>query len=126
MKRPFLALLLLVGLAVSTVEAQTVSRTNSTPSVSFGWNISTDPTVGGYNLYQGGSSGNYTNVVNIPGGSTATFTQSTGLVRGQTYFWAITAVATNGLESVYSNEVTYQVPSLPGPPTTVTIKMKSP
>lgn len=53
-----------------------------------------------YNLYQGTSA---TTLVKVASGLTAlSTTVTTGLVDGQTYFWAVTAVA-GGLEGAKSN-----------------------
>jgi sulfur relay (sulfurtransferase) complex TusBCD TusD component (DsrE family) len=74
-------------------------------SVTLAW----DPSPGtdvitNYNLYYGAASATYTNVV--PAGTNTTVTIS-NLVGGTTYYFAATAVDTNGLESVYSTEVAY-------------------
>ncbi|MDD5141457.1 MAG: Ig-like domain-containing protein, partial [Verrucomicrobiales bacterium] len=76
-------------------------------SVTLAWNPSTDPSVVGYNLYYGGTSGIYTNKV-----STANTTNSivSGLIEGTTYYFAATAYDNFGLESPFSNETTYTVP----------------
>jgi hypothetical protein len=115
----------LVALANVTIQAQTVSRKTSVPSVGLAWDSSTDPTVGSYNLYQGSASGSYTNVVSTGLSPTPTVSL-TNLVRGVTYFFAATCVATNGLESVYSTEVSYTVPMLPNSPANVKLTIKGP
>jgi hypothetical protein len=65
------------------------------------------PDVAGYRLYEGVASGVYT-ITNAVGN--ATTGTVTGLVGGVTYFFAVTAVATNGAESAYSSEVSYTPP----------------
>ncbi len=76
-------------------------------SVTLAWDPSTDPTVSGYNLYYGGGSRNYTNLVD----ATAANSVSIGnLTAGATYYFAATAYTEAGLESDYSSEVTYAVP----------------
>ncbi len=75
-------------------------------SVSLAWNPSPDTNVVGYRLYYGAVSGQYTNSVLV--GSTSA-TTITGLVNGTTYYFAITAHDAGGLESAFSNEVSYTV-----------------
>jgi hypothetical protein len=67
------------------------------------WSTSTDPAVEGYRVYWGGASGNYTNKLDA---GNATQGKLTNLVAGATYYCAVTAYDTNGLESGYSSEVT--------------------
>ena len=92
------AVLLLAAFGAS---AQTQS------SVTLAWEASTAGGISGYRLHWGGASRTYTNVINA--GNTTTGTVS-GLAVGATYFFAVTAYATNGLESDYSTEVSYAVP----------------
>ncbi len=127
MKKSFLTVLFtgLVMLASVTLGAQTVGRTTSVPTVTLAWDVTTDPTVGSYNVYQGGQSATYTNVVSVSPASVTSVTYS-NLVRGATYFWAATCVATNGLESLYSVEVSYTVPTLPNSPANVKLTVKKP
>lgn len=81
--------------------------TLSTNSSHLVWNPSTDPTVTGYNLYYGGASGNYTNMVNV--GSATNFTV-TGLSSYVTYYFVATTYNISGVQSPFSNEVSYTVP----------------
>jgi len=78
-------------------------------TVTLGWTAVSDVTVSGYNVYEGGASHTYTNKVAVSGRNTTT-AQFTGLVEGATYYFAATSVSTNGLESTYSSEISYQVP----------------
>ena len=73
-------------------------------SVVLEWNPSPSPTVAGYHLYYGTASGNYT--ANIMLGNVTTTTVS-GLSGGVTYYFAMTAYGTNGLESGFSNEASF-------------------
>jgi hypothetical protein len=79
-------------------------------SVTLAWTPSTDPNAAGYNLYYGGASGDYTNVISSGSQSTATVS---GLVAGATYYFAATTYSILGVESVFSGEISYTVP---GPP----------
>ena len=71
------------------------------------WDRSPDSSVTGYRVYYGGVSGNYTNSLAVGNATTATIP---GLASGVTYFFAVSASATNGLESILSNEIAYTVP----------------
>jgi hypothetical protein len=74
-------------------------------SVKLAWDASPSVGVSGYRLHYGLVAGNYTFVTNV------------GLVRTQTvvlphpgrWFFAATAVCTNGIESDFSNEVQWDV-----------------
>jgi hypothetical protein len=78
--------------------------------VTLAWDGSPSPEVTGYRVYHGTTSGNYSNSVVV--GSVTTNTVS-GLASGVTYYFAVTAYDTNGVESVFSNEISF-VPGLPG------------
>jgi hypothetical protein len=72
-----------------------------------------------YNVYQGNTA---TTLVKVASGvTTLTNTITTGLVDGQTYYWAVTAVA-GGLEGAQSNVGTKVFASLP--PGTVVLTVK--
>ena len=81
------------------------------------WDPDAGGAIAGYRLYDGVVSRTYTNVIDT--GTVTTQTVS-NLTAGVTYFFAVTAYDTNGLESDYSSEVSYTVP-LPtnNPPTIV-------
>ena len=76
-------------------------------SVTLAWNPSPDLSVVGYRMHSGVTSGNYSNSVVVGNVTTNTVP---GLTSGVTYFFAITAYDASGLESVFSNEVSYTVP----------------
>lgn len=77
-------------------------------SVTLTWNANTDSNVTGCNVYYGGSSGNYTNMINA--GNVTNVTVS-GLVAGVTYYFAATTYDSAGDQSGYSTEATYTVPT---------------
>lgn len=84
-------------------------------SVTLGWCPNSEPDVAGYKIYYGPASRNYTNVIDV---LNVNEYRVTGLVSNGTYYFAVTAYATNGLESDYSCEVCINCPPLPdcGPP----------
>ncbi len=75
-------------------------------SIVLAWDASTDPTVTGFKIYEGGASRAYTNVVDVGSALTYTFTN----VASGTYFFAATAYASANLESDYSPEVGTLIP----------------
>jgi fibronectin type 3 domain-containing protein len=79
-------------------------------SVSLSWNASTSP-VAGYNVYRGTQhSGLYSQKVNSSLLSATNFTDST-VQSGTTYYYVVTAVDSEQVESDYSNEARAVVPS---------------
>ena len=80
----------------------------ATGTVTLAWDPSTGTdTITNYNLYYGVASATYTNVVSAGTNTTASVSN---LVEGTTYYFAATAVDTNGLESAYSTEVSTLIP----------------
>ena len=82
-------------------------------SVTLAWDPSPDPNVAGYNIYYGPASGQYTNVVSV-GNTTNGIID--GLIEGATYYFTATAYDLLGLESDFSNEISYSVPTNSTPP----------
>lgn len=101
----------------------------STVSVTLEWARSDSPEVNAYRIYYGvsgtvpGWNGTntvcacYTNSVTLGNVTNVTLNN---LVRDQNYYFAATAVSTNGLESDYSNEVLFKAPKKPNPPKNLT------
>ena len=83
------------------------SPVQAAQSVTLAWDPSPDPTVVGYNIYAGVVSGTYTNKLDV---GNATNGIISGLVDGATYFFAVTAYDASGLESDFSNELSFTVP----------------
>jgi hypothetical protein len=75
--------------------------------ITLAWNRSADPIVAGYNIYYGGASGAYTNVINAGQATNATLS---GLIPGITHYLAATTYSAAGLESPFSSEITYTIP----------------
>lgn len=80
----------------------------STSQVTLAWNASQASGVVAYNVYCGPTSQTYTNMISVPGATNATIN---GLKPGATYFFSVTAVDVAGLESQFSNETSYTVPT---------------
>jgi hypothetical protein len=75
--------------------------------VALTWNPETS-SVQGYYVYRGGQTGGpYTRISSLQAGTT--FSDS-AVSSGQTYFYVVTAVGTNSLESGYSNEAVANIP----------------
>ncbi len=102
MKKALLFAVLFVGLFASAALAG---------SVTLAWDPVNDPAVTGYKIHYGTASKAYT--VHVDAKNVTTYTIAS-LTTGQTYFFAATAYAANGIESAYSNEVSYTVP-VPAP-----------
>jgi len=80
---------------------------NPVQAVTMAWDLNADPETAGYNVYYGAAPRTYTNMTN-----TANKSVTIGnLVGGVTYFFAVTAYNSLGLESDYSSETSYTVPA---------------
>src|ERR1700690_1087551 len=77
-------------------------------SVTLTWNPSAAPIVAGDNVYYGGTSGIYTNEISVGNSTNTTVSR---LISGDTYYFAVTAYTTNGIESSFSSEISFLVPS---------------
>jgi hypothetical protein len=97
--RRFLALLFLLGSLLQVLGDQ---------SVTLAWNPNPEPDVSGYIVYYGNASRHYPYSTNVGNVTTATVY---GLNEGLTYYFAVTATNTSGLESDFSNEVTNAIPA---------------
>ena len=98
---------IVIGLTLLTLAADVVSAKSDAQPVTMVWNFSPNAAVTNYNVYYGVASGDYTNEIVVGNYSSATIA---GLVPGVSYYFAVTAEDTNGMESAYSNEIDYQVP----------------
>ena len=83
-------------------------------SVMLAWDQSPETNIAGYYVHYGLASRTYTNAVSA---GTATSVTVFGLEEGTTYYFAATCYNDLGLESDYSNEVSYTVPTGNQPPT---------
>src|SRR4026209_576177 len=72
------------------------------------WDPNAESNVAGYKLYSGTASRQYSSVVDV--GNTTQY-RLTNVVEGTSYFFALTAYSTAGLESGLSAEVSYTPPA---------------
>jgi len=80
-------------------------------SVNITWNTSPSTNVQGYKVYRSQTSGGpYSNVSGALATSTLAFTD-TSVLSGQTYFYVVTSIDVNGLESPPSLEVNATIPT---------------
>ncbi len=75
--------------------------------VSWNYDFASNPNVGGFNLYQGTASGSYSSKFSL---GPVLGTTVSNLNVNTTYYFAMTAVSTNNVESEYSPEASYTVP----------------
>lgn len=85
----------------------TTAAAAQTGSVTLAWNASSNTAAVTYNVYYGGTSQTYTNMISFGNVTNATVS---GLVPGSTYYFSVTAVDALGMESPFSNETSYSVP----------------
>jgi Abnormal spindle-like microcephaly-assoc'd, ASPM-SPD-2-Hydin len=86
----------------------TISLTGSSYSVNLTWQPSPSNDVAGYNVFRGTSSGSYTQLNTSPITGTA-YTDS-AVVDNQTYFYVVTTVSTNAVQSANSNQTSVSIP----------------
>ncbi len=90
----------------------------SAQSLTLAWDPSPDAGVASYRVHFGTSSRSYSQITNA---GAATTLIVTGLNTGTTYFFAVTAMGTNQLESDFSNEISYSAPAVNTAPTITSI-----
>ena len=77
-------------------------------TVNLAWNASVGSNVAGYKMYYGTSSRNYSYNVKV---GKYTSCSLSGLQEGKKYYFAATAYNTSNVESAYSSEISYTVPT---------------
>ena len=77
----------------------------SSAQVTVGWNVSSDPTVAGYYLVWGTSSGNYTST--ITNSASTTSAQVSNLIASQVYYFNIAAFNSSGTAGAYAGELVF-------------------
>jgi hypothetical protein len=81
-----------------------MSMAYAAQTVTLAWDPSSGSNIAGYRLRYGTSSGSYTQSIDVGKTTTATVSK---LTAGKTFFFAVTAYSTAGLESPYSNQVSF-------------------
>lgn len=110
---------LLCILAFLAALSSSAAVTNAPANVTLAWDKSPGTNViVNYKVYYGVASATYTN--SVSSGTNLTVTVSS-LVRGVTYWFSATATDNQNLESDYSTEVSYRVPTPPPPPVTLRV-----
>ncbi len=99
-------IILLFGMILSLTDSLMAA-----PSVSLTWNADTS-SVAGYNVYRGAQTGGPYSKSNLSLVTGTAYTD-TGVQAGQTYYYVATAVDSNDVESIYSNEAQVAVPYPP-------------
>lgn len=94
-----------------------VGDTNWVFRAAFVWD-KYSPTPDHFNLYFGGSSRVYTNVINAGTGTNFTIFKTNWPEQFLNHYYAMTVVDTLGIESIFSNEVQYQEWDGASPPPT--------
>lgn len=87
----------------SATATRTVTVANAPAQVKLAWDASASPSVAGYRVKVGTSSGVYS-VANVNVGNVTSYTV-TGLAPGNVYYFVVTAYGAGGAESGMSNEV---------------------
>jgi len=93
----------------------------ATESVRLNWVGSASTEVVGYNVYYGSASGVYSDIISVSGDTTVSVDN---LAEGVTYYFAVTAFNSSGMESEPSNEASYTVAGV-APPTGVPFIMQA-
>jgi hypothetical protein len=91
-------------------------------AITLAWDANTEPDLAGYTVYSGTNSHQYIKSNYV--GKVTTNTPA-GLVSGVTYYFAITARNTAGLESPFSNEISVQQPVSFGQPVQANVQLVS-
>jgi fibronectin type 3 domain-containing protein len=108
------SLLLISGCVIGNKSAsgsQSPTPTATAHSVAITWQASPSTNLQGYKVYRGQTSGGpYTSIAGTLAASVQQFTDSS-VLSGQAYFYVITSIDLNGLESAPSPEVSAQIPT---------------
>src|SRR3989475_8131736 len=102
---------------VLTVLCSLSPTSSSAAQVTLAWDANTEPDLAGYKLYYGSSSRSYQLSVDV--GNRTSYTLS-GLLEGQTYYFAATAYNLSQNESGFSNEVSKAIPDVTPPTVSIT------
>jgi len=81
-----------------------------TAEITLSWDNNAETDLAGYKVFSGTSSGNYSGSIDVGNWNSCTVS---GLQEGTNYYYAAKAYNTAGLESGFSNEVSYKAPVAP-------------
>jgi hypothetical protein len=87
-----------------------LAGTSQSSALTLAWDQNTEPDVEGYRVHYGTAPSNYKNTVETGG---ATVIEIDNLLPGTTYYLAVTAYNSLGLESLPSEEISFTTPSDP-------------
>ncbi len=96
-----------ISVCAGFILAAQAANVHAGQSLRLAWDANVEPNIAGYRLYYGNTSGQYTQSMDVGNVTLATVS---GLTEGLTYFFAVTAYNTFGLESDPSNEISYTAP----------------
>src|SRR5207253_752533 len=88
------------------------------PNPTLGWDASTNGDAAGYRLYFGTQSRTYSSRVDAGNALQRTIPN---LTNGVTYFFAVAAYSTNGVESDFSSEISYTAGNTPTNPPSISM-----
>lgn len=108
---------ILAGLALLLAASGAFAQGAVSHSISLQWNSNSETNLGGYRLYLSQNSNSFSHVSLVATSGLPTVTKTLALPSAGRWFFVVTATNTLGLESGYSNMVTYETPNPPAPPT---------
>src|SRR5688572_25479905 len=110
----------LLGILIAILSIPLAASLHAAGNVTLAWDANTGPGISGYNVYYGGTLGNYTN--KTAAGNVTSFSV-VGLTEARTYYFVVTCYNSSGLESDFSSHVSYTVPAPNSGPTISTINV---
>ena len=111
-----IGLLIMASTLLALPGSGTVIQGSSGNTVTLAWDANSEPDLAGYKVYWGRSSGHYDNtpVPTVAPSANPSFT--TPSLPNGTWYFAVTAYNSAGMESGYSNEVSKTIATAPAPP----------
>lgn len=124
LKSPFARRYVLALVALSPLLIFSASQAADVPAppVNLVWNPNPESNIAGYKVHFGSSSGNYSQVIDVPGQNFAALPQ---LILGNTYYLAVSAYNTDGQESPKSTELVLSA-TPPAPAESTSFTMSGP